>query len=254
MQNTAATGPMAQARTRLRRTLEVATVFLKIGVTGFGEPATLIAMTQDEVVQRRKWLTREHFVDIVGITNLIPGPNATEIAIMVGYLYAGWLGLLAAGVSVVLPAAIISCGLSWMYVEWGALPAVAPLFLGIKPVVVTIVLAAVWRMGGTITRDWRLVIITVATALASLSRGNEIAALLLGGGAGCHVAASVTTWRHTKPNSHEQVDYVIFSWRRCPVWSPECCMACEQRPHGAASTHPPGTLHTPCVRRPDISR
>jgi chromate transporter len=181
MMNHATIQPQPAEPSRLRRVREVAAVFLKIGITGFGGPAALIALTQDEVVQRRKWLTRERFGDIVGITNLIPGPNATEIAIMVGYLYAGWLGLLTAGVCVVLPAAIISGALGWMYVQWGALPAIAPLFLGIKPVVVTIVLAAVWRLGGTVTRDWRLVAIAIVTALASLARGNEIAALLLGG-------------------------------------------------------------------------
>lgn len=207
MDDTTSAQADAPATATSRRVLDVVSVFLKIGVTGFGGPATLIGMTQDEVVQRRKWLTREHFLDIVAITNLIPGPNATEIAIMVGYFYAGWLGLLAAGVSVVLPAALISGALGWMYVEWGALPAVAPLFLGIKPVVVTIVLAAVWRLGGAITRDWRLLAIALATALASLSRGNEIAALLLGGALGA-------VWLHlsrTLPAAKGRLSAILLS-------------------------------------------
>ena len=234
MPSTNAAQLTSQVGPRRHRAIDVVSVFLKIGCTGFGGPAALVAMTQDEVVQRRKWLTREHFLDIVGITNLIPGPNATEIAIMIGYLHAGWLGLLAAGVSIILPAAIISGTLGWMYVEWGAMPAVAPLFLGINPVVVTIVLAAVWRLGGTVTRDWRLVVIATLTALASLSRGNEIAALLLGGVLGA-------LWLHlsrTLPGAKGRVAAVLIGLAASAWLSARTALA-------AAALLAAQTLHVP---------
>ena len=198
MPTTTTDQPVSSARTRGQRTLDIASVFLKIGFTAFGGPAALIGMTQDEVVKRRKWLTREHFIDIVAITNLIPGPNATEIAIMVGYLYAGWLGVITAGLCIIVPAAAISALLGWIYVTWGALPIIAPFFLGIKPVVVTIVAAAVWNLAGSITRDWRLIVISVATGMAALLSGNEIAALLVGGVVGALWLRVSRTWPGVK--------------------------------------------------------
>jgi chromate transporter len=108
---------------------ELAKLFFKLGVIGFGGPAAHIAMMEDEVVKRRRWLTSEHFLDLLGATNLIPGPNSTEMAIHVGYIYAGWLGLIVAGVCFILPAVLITAGFAWVYVAYGSLPQVAPLTL-----------------------------------------------------------------------------------------------------------------------------
>ncbi len=165
----------------LRRVREVAALFLKLGTIGFGGPAAHIAMMEEEVVRRRKWLTREHFLDLVGATNLIPGPNSTEMAIHVGYIRAGWLGLGVAGLGFILPAVLITAGLAWAYVEFGSLPQVVPFLRGIKPAVLAIIFAAVCRLGRTAAKDWRLVAIGVAVTFASLQGINEVFALLLGG-------------------------------------------------------------------------
>ena len=165
----------------LRRVREVAALFLKLGTIGFGGPAAHIAMMEEEVVGRRKWVTREYFLDLVGATNLIPGPNSTEMAIHVGYIRAGWLGLAVAGLGFILPAVLITAGLAWAYVEFGSLPQVAPFLRGIKPAVLAIIFAAVCRLGRTAAKDWRLVAIGVAVTFASLQGINEVFALLLGG-------------------------------------------------------------------------
>ena len=165
----------------LRRAREVAALFLKLGTIGFGGPAAHIAMMEEEVVGRRKWLTREYFLDLVGATNLIPGPNSTEMAIHVGYIRAGWLGLAVAGLGFILPAVLITAGLAWAYVEFGSLPQVAPFLRGIKPAVLAIIFAAVCRLGRTAAKDWRLVAIGLAVAFGSLQGINEVFALLLGG-------------------------------------------------------------------------
>ncbi len=156
-------------------------VFLKLGTIGFGGPAAHIALMEEEVVARRRWLTREHFLDLLGATNLIPGPNSTEMAIHVGYLRGGWAGLVTAGLSFLFPAVLITAGFAWAYVAFGSLPQVAPLLYGVKPVVLAVILTAVWRLGKTAVRGWRLTLIGSATLLASLWGANEILALLGGG-------------------------------------------------------------------------
>src|SRR5258707_10494151 len=107
---------------RARRLWELAALFLRLGLTAFGGPAAHIAMMEDEVVARRRWLTREEFVDLLGATNLIPGPNSTEMAIHVGRKRAGWAGLLVAGSCFIVPAAVVTVALAWAYVRYGALP------------------------------------------------------------------------------------------------------------------------------------
>jgi chromate transporter len=115
------------------RLRELAKLFLKLGIIGFGGPAAHIAMMENEVVKRRQWLTREHFLDLIGATNLIPGPNSTEMAIHVGYIYAGWLGLIVSGVCFILPAVLITAGLAWFYVTYGTLPQVALYCMALNP-------------------------------------------------------------------------------------------------------------------------
>ena len=163
------------------RLLELAGLFLRIGTTGFGGPAALIAMMQDEVVVRRKWLTPEHFLDFVGTTNLIPGPNATEMAMHIGYIRAGPAGLVIAGLSFIIPAALLTMGLAWAYVRYGTLPQAAPFLYGIKPAVLGIILTALWRLGKTSIKGWRYLLIGVMVMAASFLGANEILALLAGG-------------------------------------------------------------------------
>lgn len=161
---------------------EIAKLFFKLGVIGFGGLAAHIAMMEDEVVKRRRWLTSEHFLDLLGATNLIPGPNSTEMAIHVGYIYAGWLGLIVAGVCFILPAVLITGGLAWVYVTYGTLPQVAPLLYGIKPAVLGIIINALWRLGKKAVKTRKLLIIAVGVvALLLLLKLDEVMALLIGG-------------------------------------------------------------------------
>src|SRR5918993_5333575 len=126
---------------------ELALLFLKLGAVAFGGPAAHIAMMEDEVVRRRRWLTREKFLDLLGATNLIPGPNSTEMAIHIGYHRAGWAGLIIAGSCFILPAVLIVTVLAWAYVRYGSIPEVKGVLYGIKPVIIAIVLQALWLLG-----------------------------------------------------------------------------------------------------------
>ena len=161
---------------------ELAKLFFKLGVIGFGGPVAHIAMIEDEVVKRRQWLTREHFLDLLGATNLIPGPNSTEMAIHIGYIYAGWLGLIVSGVCFVLPAVLITGGFAWVYVAYGTLPQVAPLLYGIKPTVLAIIINALWGLAKKAVKTRQLLVIALAVALITLLfKLNEVIALLVGG-------------------------------------------------------------------------
>jgi chromate transporter len=161
--------------------LEIAQVFLKLGIIGFGGPAAHIAMMEDEVVHRRQWLTQEEFLDLVGATNLIPGPNSTEMAIHVGYIYAGGLGLIVAGTCFVLPAVLMTAALAWGYVKFGELPEIYPFLYGIKPAVLAVIFTALWRLGKKAVKSRELFIIAIATGMAVSVGVNEVVALLLGG-------------------------------------------------------------------------
>lgn len=164
------------------RLIELAHLFLKLGTIGFGGPNAHIAMMEEEVVVKRQWLRREEFLDLIGATNLIPGPNSTEIAIHVGYLYAGWLGLIVAGVCFILPAVLITLGFAWAYVALGALPQLAFLLYGIKPAVLAIVVDALWRLGKKAVKNRILFAIAlIVILLVWFARVSEIIALLLGG-------------------------------------------------------------------------
>jgi chromate transporter len=125
---------------------EVAQLFLRLGFTAFGGPAAHIAMFHDEVVKRRQWLTDEQFLDLLGATNLIPGPNSTEMVIHLGHVRAGWRGLIVAGLCFILPATLIVLILAVLYVKYGTTPAAEWLLYGIKPVVIAIILQAIWNL------------------------------------------------------------------------------------------------------------
>ncbi len=132
---------------RPQRLKEVASLFLKLGFTAFGGPAAHTALMHTEIVQRRKWLTDQEFLDLLGATNIIPGPNSTEMAIHVGFLRAGWPGLLAGGLCFLTPAMVMIVGLAWAYVRFGSMPQAQWLLYGIKPVVIAIIVQAVWNLG-----------------------------------------------------------------------------------------------------------
>jgi chromate transporter len=156
---------------------EVAQVALKLGVTAFGGPAAHIAMLREETVVRRQWLTDAYFLDLVGATNLIPGPNSTEMVIHVGYLRAGWRGLLVAGTLFILPAATIVLALAWAYVEYGATPTGESLLYGIKPVVIAVVVQALWGLGRTALTGPLLLVISMAATGLYLVGFNELVIL-----------------------------------------------------------------------------
>jgi len=159
-------------------------LFFKLGTIAFGGPAAHIAMMEEEVVHRRKWMTRNDFLDLVGATNLIPGPNSTEMAIHIGYIRGGIPGLIVSGLSFILPAVIITGILAWTYVSFGSMPQAAPLLFGIKPAVISVIVVAVLRLGKTAAKNVQLIIIGIAVASASLLGINEVLVLLLGGAAG----------------------------------------------------------------------
>ena len=160
---------------------ELARVFLKLGVIGFGGPAAHLAMMDDEVVERRQWLSREHFLDLVGATNLIPGPNSSEMTMHIGYERGGIPGLVVAGSCFILPAVLITGVAAWAYVTYGSLPAVEPLLFGIKPAVLSVILGAVWKLGRTAVAGWRLGVLGAGVLIGVLAGVGEIPALFAGG-------------------------------------------------------------------------
>lgn len=160
---------------------EVAGLFLRLGFTAFGGPAAHVAIMHDEVVTRRRWLTDQEFLDLLGATNLIPGPNSTEMAIHLGFRRAGWPGLIAGGVCFVLPAMLIVLALAWAYVRFGALPQASSLLYGIKPVVIAIIVQALWVLGRKALRGVPLTLVAAAVLALYFVGANEVA-LLFGGG------------------------------------------------------------------------
>jgi chromate transporter len=157
---------------------EVAKLFFKLGSIAFGGPAAHIAMMEDEVVKKRKWMTHQQFLDLVGATNLIPGPNSTEMTMHCGYERAGWKGLIVAGACFVFPAVVITLVFAWLYQQYGQLPKVEPFVYGIKPAVIAIILGAVYRLGKKALKNVQLGVLGALTLIACLLGVNEILALL----------------------------------------------------------------------------
>ena len=160
---------------------EVAAVFLKLGFFAFGGPAAHIAMLEEEVVTKRNWMTRDHFLDLVGATNLIPGPNSTEMTMHCGHERAGVKGLFVAGICFIFPAVLITGILAWAYVQYGQLPEVVPFVKGIQPAVLAIIASAIFKLGKKAIKTWELVVLGILVLIASFLLNNEIIALLLGG-------------------------------------------------------------------------
>ena len=160
---------------------ELALFFLRLGTTAFGGPAAHIAMMEDEVVRRRQWVAREKFLDLLGAANLIPGPSSTEMAIFIGHLRKGWAGLLLGGVCFIVPAMIIVTVLAWAYVRLGNLPQVTWLLYGVKPVVIAIILQALWQLGRKAVKNKFLGMLAVIDLTLNFL-GINILALLFGTG------------------------------------------------------------------------
>lgn len=160
---------------------EVARLALKLGFTAFGGPAAHIAMLHDEVVTRRKWVGEQRFLDMMGATNLIPGPNSTEMVIHTGLLRAGYRGLAAAGLGFILPAATIVLALAWAYVNYGSTPTAEWLLYGIKPVIIAIIFQALWNLGRKAVKGTFLGIVG-GVVLALYLAGFDELLLLFGAG------------------------------------------------------------------------
>ena len=171
--------PPAQKKARLK---EIALLFLKLGTIAFGGPAAHIAMMEDEVVRQRKWATREQFMDLVGATNLMPGPNSTEMAIHLGYARGGIAGLFVGGAAFILPAMLISLLFAWLYKDYGSLPQLGGVLYGIKPVIMAVVLQALLRLGKSAVKGWLTLAVGIAVAVLNYLGVSEIL-LLMGAGA-----------------------------------------------------------------------
>ncbi|MDE2867035.1 MAG: chromate efflux transporter [Chloroflexota bacterium] len=166
----------------MERPLTITLLFLRLGLTAFGGPAAHIAMMRHEFVTRREWLTDRRFLDLLGVTNLIPGPNSTEMAIHLGRERAGWRGLVGAGVAFIAPAAVMVSVLAWVYVEFGSTPAVTWVLYGVKPVVIAIVAQAIWGLGRVVVRRWQTALLAAVVIVLGLLGVNELV-LLFGGAA-----------------------------------------------------------------------
>lgn len=161
--------------------LEVITSFLKLGFTAFGGPAAHIGMFRDEFVRRRRWLTDEAFLDLLGATNLIPGPNSTEMAIHIGFLRAGRAGLVAGGLGFTLPAILIVLVFAWLYVEYGSTPQATWLLYGVKPVMIAIILQALWELGRKAIKNLLAISVAVVCITLYFLGVNEVLLLFAGG-------------------------------------------------------------------------
>lgn len=160
---------------------EVARLFLRLGFTAFGGPAAHIAMMREEIVKQRKWIDDQRFLDLLGATNLIPGPNSTELAIHLGYVRAGWRGLIVAGVCFIGPAMLIVMALAALYVQYGTTPAAGWLLYGITPVIMAIILQALWGLTKTAVKGPLTAIVGVAALALYFTVFGNIAILLASG-------------------------------------------------------------------------
>ncbi len=176
-----ASGPHPTGQRDRRALWEVVRFFAWLSVAGFGGPAAHLSVMRRELVDRRRWLSEQEFLDLLGATQLIPGPNSTEMAIHIGYRRAGLSGLLLAGLGFIVPAAVITGLLSWLYVRYGRLPSVQPMLVGIQASVVAVVALAVWSLSRTALRDGRLWLLAGLAAVASIAGVPELVVFFGGG-------------------------------------------------------------------------
>lgn len=163
---------------------ELALLFLRLGSTAFGGPAAHIAMMEEEVVKRRKWISHEHFLDLLGATNLIPGPNSTEMAIHIGYVRAGWRGLIVAGACFIVPAVLITLVFAHLYTAYGSMPQLQPFVQGIRPAILAVIFAAVLRLSKPIVKNRFIIILGFIVMVLNLVGLDEILLLLSSGALG----------------------------------------------------------------------
>lgn len=171
--------------------MDIFVIFLRLGTTAFGGPAAHIALMEEEFVRRRLWLKHEEFLDLLGATNLIPGPNSTEMAIHVGYKMRGYAGLLTAGTAFILPAFLLVWVMAWFYVEYGKLPALQNIFHAVKPVVLAVIAQAIWNLAKSALKDRWLVFLAAIALVMYLIWGNELLILPL--------VAAMNVILHAKP-------------------------------------------------------
>ncbi len=162
----------------MNKVKEVIAVFFRLGCIAFGGPAAHIAMMEEEIIQKRKWISQQHFLDLIGVTNLIPGPNSTEMTMHCGYERAGWKGLIGAGFFFILPAVVITCIFAYIYKEYGKIPEIKSILYGIKPAVIAIILSASYKLGKKALKNWQLMVLGVLVIIAALMGMNEIFVLL----------------------------------------------------------------------------
>lgn len=156
---------------------EISLLFLKLGTIAFGGPAAHIAMMEEEVIHRKKWLTKDKFLDLLGATNLIPGPNSTELAIYIGYTQAGWRGLLSAGLCFILPAVFIVSVIARFYVTYGDLPEVSGILYGIKPIIIAIIIRAIWNLVKSALKNQLLITLAILAVILNFLGLNELLVL-----------------------------------------------------------------------------
>lgn len=160
---------------------DLVAVFLKLGATGFGGPAVHVAMMEDEVVERRRWLSRAEFLDLLGAVQVIPGPNSTELALHIGYRQARWRGLLVAGACFILPAVIIATGAAWAYGEFGRMSEGAAVLYGIKPVAIAVIGQAIWVLARSAVKTPALGAVGVLAIVALILGAHELLVLAAAG-------------------------------------------------------------------------
>jgi chromate transporter len=181
---------MGPLRSRL---YEVALLFLRFGLTAFGGPAAHIAIMEEEVVRRRRWVSPERFLDLLGAANLIPGPSSTELAIFLGFEEAGWMGLVVAGACFILPAALMVGGLAWAYVTFGSMPEMGGVLYGVKPVVIAVVLDALLRLAPkAVKRSARLALLGACACAASALGADALLVLLAAGALSALVSGALS--------------------------------------------------------------
>jgi chromate transporter len=196
---------------------ELAQLFSKLGLIAFGGPAAHIAMMQEEVVVKRKWMSEQHYLDLIGATNLIPGPNSTEMAIHIGRERGGWKGLIVAGLCFILPAVILTGVFAWFYKRYGQLPQVQPFIYGIKPAIIAIILAAIYPLAKTALKTIEIGVIGIIALLLSLMGYSEIL-ILFGAGFFALLLGYIRSSRSTSKTT-SILPFTIFSFSNTTLLS-----------------------------------
>jgi chromate transporter len=189
------------------RLREIAVSFLRLGTTAFGGPAAHIAMMEEEFVRRRGWISHEEFLDMLGATNLIPGPNSTEMAIHIGHQRAGWKGLVVAGVCFIVPAMLIVMAAAWAYIRFGSLPQLQGIMYGIKPVIIAVVVQALWRLAPSAVKSGFLALVGLIAIPAALLGANPLLVLFAAG-----IVTAVSAWTSRRRLADSFAAIPPFGW------------------------------------------